>query len=149
MSAGRLVEAYAARELSPVEAVDAVAAEIERRDPDIGAFAALCLDRAREEARAAEAAYGGSGAAPRLLEGVPFAAKDVFDSEGVTTAYGSPMFAGHVPDRDAALVAAVRAAGGLLVGKTRTHEFAWGITTINEAMGSPRNPWDPSLVTGG
>jgi aspartyl-tRNA(Asn)/glutamyl-tRNA(Gln) amidotransferase subunit A len=59
------------------------------------------------------------------------------------------MFLDHVPEGDAAAVAAVRAAGGILVGKTQTHEFAWGITSVNQTMGSSRNPWDTSRITGG
>ena len=88
---------------------------------------------ARQQHRALVLDLGGE-ARPR--EGVPFAVKDLFDSEGVRTAYGSPMFAGHVPERDAEALARARAAGAILVGKTQTHEFAWGITSVNELMGS-------------
>jgi aspartyl-tRNA(Asn)/glutamyl-tRNA(Gln) amidotransferase subunit A len=85
----------------------------------------------------------------RTLEGIPFGAKDLFDSEGVRTAYGSPMFGAHVPARDAEAVRRARAAGAILVGKTQTHEFAWGITSVNPALGSARNPWMRERVSGG
>jgi len=145
LSAAELRAGYRAREFSPVEVVDALAARIERLNPSLGAFTALCLDRARAEAAAMDVASD-----DRPLAGVPFAAKDLFDSAGVRTTYGSAIFAGQVPDRDApALDAVRRGAGGILMGKTQTHEFAWGITSINESLGSSRNPWDPRRIPGG
>jgi aspartyl-tRNA(Asn)/glutamyl-tRNA(Gln) amidotransferase subunit A len=142
-----LLGEFASRRLSPVEVVDACAARIEAVDSRVGGFTALCLDRARTEARASEAAWGRGEARP--LEGIPFGVKDLYDSEGVRTAYGSPMFTDHVPARDAEAVSRAREAGALLVGKTQTHEFAWGITSVNEALGSARNPWSPDRVAGG
>ena len=88
-----------------MEVVDALAERIERLDPPLGAFNTLCLERAREEAVAAAAAYAG-GAEARPLEGVPFGVKDLFDTAEVRTTYGSLMFADHVPDRDAEAVGA-------------------------------------------
>jgi aspartyl-tRNA(Asn)/glutamyl-tRNA(Gln) amidotransferase subunit A len=138
---------FGARRLSPVEALDAVSARIDAVDAQVGGFTARCLERAREEARSAEAAWLSGD--QRALEGIPFAAKDLFDSEAVRTAYGSRMFESHVPDRDAEAVRRARAAGAILVGKTQTHEFAWGITSVNEEMGSARNPWALDRVSGG
>jgi aspartyl-tRNA(Asn)/glutamyl-tRNA(Gln) amidotransferase subunit A len=142
-----LIEAYTARRVSPVEVLEALAVRIEAVDSRIGGFTALCLDRAREEAVAAEAAWAHGRA--RALEGVPFGAKDLFDSEGVRTAYGSSMFATHVPKRDAEALHRARAAGAILVGKTQTHEFAWGITSVNARMGTAHNPWALERVSGG
>jgi len=147
LGADALLREFAARRLSPVEVLDALAARVEAVDGGLGGFTALCLERARAEARASEAAWTQGRA--RALEGVPFGVKDLFDSEGVRTAYGSPMFAAHVPERDAEAVRRARAAGAILVGKTQTHEFAWGITSVNEAMGSARNPWAPERFAGG
>ena len=144
LSAGELRAGYRAREFTPVEVVDALAARIERLNAGLGAFTTLCLDRARDEAAAVDPSKD-----DRPLAGIPFAAKDLFDTAGVRTTYGSAIFAHHVPERDAAAVAAVRNAGGLLVGKTQTHEFAWGITSINPSVGSSHNPWDPTRVPGG
>jgi len=147
LGVSELLAAYASRRLSPVEIVEAVAARIDAVDGPLGGFVALCLDRAREEARSAEALWGSGEARP--LEGIPFGVKDLFDTEGVRTAYGSAMFASHVPDRDAEAVRRARAAGAILVGKTQTHEFAWGITSVNARMGSARNPWARDRVSGG
>jgi aspartyl-tRNA(Asn)/glutamyl-tRNA(Gln) amidotransferase subunit A len=148
LSAEQLVAAYRARSLSPVEVLGALGERIERLDPPLGAFTTLCLERAREEAVAAEAAYR-SGTSVRPLEGVPFGVKDLFDTAEVRTTYGSPMFSDHVPERDAEAVRRVRAAGAILIGKTQTHEFAWGITSVNELMGTSHNPWAPGRISGG
>jgi aspartyl-tRNA(Asn)/glutamyl-tRNA(Gln) amidotransferase subunit A len=148
LTAGQLLAAYRARSLSPVEVLDALAERIERLDPELGAFTTLCLERARVEALAAEALYREGGEA-RPLEGVPFGVKDLFDTAEVRTTYGSPMFSDHVPERDAEAVRRVRAAGAILVGKTQTHEFAWGITSVNELMGTSRNPWATDRISGG
>ena len=146
LSAGELLAALRrARSLSPVEVVAELSAAIEA-DPH-GAFWATCLERAAEEARAAEAAWARGDARP--LEGVPIAVKDIFDTEGVETTYGSAMFRGHVPERDAEAVRRVRAAGAIVLGKTATHEFAWGFSSINDALGTVRNPRDPERVAGG
>jgi aspartyl-tRNA(Asn)/glutamyl-tRNA(Gln) amidotransferase subunit A len=140
LSALELLDGYASRDFAPVEVVDALAARIEAVEPELGAFTTLCLDRAREEALAEPKGP---------LGGVPFAVKDLFDSAGVRTTYGSPMFAEHVPAADATAVRLVREAGGILLGKTSTHEFAWGITSVNPRMGTPRNPWAPDRIPGG
>ena len=148
LSALDLLAAYRARTLSPVEVMDALLERIAALDGGLGAFTTLCAARAREEARASERAWT-SGAEQGPLAGVPFAVKDLFDTAGLRTTYGSPMFAANVPRKDAAAVRQVRAAGGVLVGKTQTHEFAWGITSVNELMGTSRNPWDPERISGG
>lgn len=148
LNAAELLELYRRQMLSPVEALDAFGARIEEFDRSLGAFTTLCLERAREEAVAAEAAYTRArGVGP--LTGLPFGVKDLFDSAGVRTTYGSPMFSEHVPADDAEAVRRVRAAGGILIGKTQTHEFAWGITSVNELMGTSRNPWAPTRISGG
>ena len=148
LGARELLDAFRARRLSPVEVFDAHAARIADVDGELGAFRALCLERAAAEAGRAEHAYR-DGGRPGPLEGLPFAAKDIFDTAGVPTGYGSAMFADHVPPADAAAVACLRAAGAILVGKTTTHEFAWGITSVNPQVGTPRNPIDPRRVAGG
>ena len=143
--AAELLARFRAREQSPVEVVGELSAAIDA-DPH-GAFWATCLERAAGEARAAEAAWARGEA--RALEGVPIAVKDIFDTEGVETTYGSAMFSGHVPARDAEAVRLVREAGAIVLGKTATHEFAWGFSSINDALGTVRNPRDPERVAGG
>lgn len=148
LGAAALLEAYRARTLSPVEVVDALFERISDFDSSLGAFNTLCLERARGEAAGAEAAYA-SGLEARPLEGVPIGVKDLFDTAGVRTTYGSPMFSAHVPADDAETVRRARAAGAIVMGKTQTHEFAWGVTSVNELMGTSRNPWAPDRISGG
>jgi aspartyl-tRNA(Asn)/glutamyl-tRNA(Gln) amidotransferase subunit A len=82
-------------------------------------------------------------------EGVRLAVKDLFDTAGLRTTYGSAVFADHVPDRTAEAVARLEAKGYANVGKTNLHEFAYGITGDNEHYGPVPNPLDPSRVSGG
>ena len=147
LSALELRARYLARELSPVEVLDDVAQRIAEREPELNAFITLTLDEAREQAVEAERAYGRDAARP--LEGIPLAVKDLFDTAGVRTTYGSKIFAGHVPEHDAEAVRLVKQAGALVVGKTLTHEFAWGITSRNPHFGACRNPHDIARVPGG
>jgi aspartyl-tRNA(Asn)/glutamyl-tRNA(Gln) amidotransferase subunit A len=128
--------------------VDALLTRIDAIGPPLGAFVTVCAERAREEARACERAYL-RGRAEGALAGVPFAVKDLFDSAQVRTTYGSTMFASHVPGADAAAVGRVRGEGAILLGKTQTHEFAWGVTSVNVRMGTSHNPWRPERVSGG
>jgi aspartyl-tRNA(Asn)/glutamyl-tRNA(Gln) amidotransferase subunit A len=144
LTAHALLDAYRDRSLSPVEVVDALAGRIADLDASLGAFQALCIDRAREEARRAEAAWRrGEPSAP--LCGIPLAVKDIFDSAGVETACGAAMLAGRVPEADAEAVRRARAAGAILIGKTTTHPFAWGLTMD----GRTRNPYELARTPGG
>jgi aspartyl-tRNA(Asn)/glutamyl-tRNA(Gln) amidotransferase subunit A len=148
LSARELASAFRAREASPVEALDAVAERIADVDAALGAFNTLCLERARSEAHAIERGFS-RGETLGALAGVPFGVKDIFDTEGVRTTYGSPMFAGHIPKADAEVVRRARRAGAVLVGKTQTHEFAWGISSVNTLLGTSRNPWATEHISGG
>jgi aspartyl-tRNA(Asn)/glutamyl-tRNA(Gln) amidotransferase subunit A len=140
ISAVELRAAFAARERSPVEELAAVNA-------DDGAFVTLTLESARAEAEEAERRYARGEARP--LEGLTLAVKDIFDTAGVVTANGSPVFAGHVPRTDAETVRRAREAGAIVVGKTLTHEFAWGITSVNPHYPPLGNPVDRTRVAGG
>jgi Asp-tRNA(Asn)/Glu-tRNA(Gln) amidotransferase A subunit family amidase len=90
-----------------------------------------------------------AGEEPGPLWGVPFSVKDVYDTAGVRTTYGSRIFRDHVPSRDAELVSRIRRAGGILVGKTNTPEFAIYIRTVNELQPETVNPWHLSRTPGG
>jgi aspartyl-tRNA(Asn)/glutamyl-tRNA(Gln) amidotransferase subunit A len=147
LTAGELLTAFRARDVSPVEALDAASEQIERVDDVLGAFTTLSLERARQEALDAEEAYRSGSAGP--LAGVPFGVKDLFDTEGTRTTYGSPMFGSHVPQADAEAVRRARLAGAVLVGKTQTHEFAWGISSVNTLLGTSHNPWATDRISGG
>jgi aspartyl-tRNA(Asn)/glutamyl-tRNA(Gln) amidotransferase subunit A len=87
--------------------------------------------------------------APGPLGGMPFAVKDLIATAGVRTTAGSAILKDWVPRRSAPVVRALRAAGGRMVGKTNTHEFAFGTTNDNPHFGATRNPWNLSLTTGG
>ena len=82
-------------------------------------------------------------------DGIPLAVKDLFDTAGLRTTYGSILFAGHVPDRSAEAVARLEAAGYATVGKTHLHEFAYGITSHNPHFGDVANPLAPDRMAGG
>jgi aspartyl-tRNA(Asn)/glutamyl-tRNA(Gln) amidotransferase subunit A len=148
LSARELLSLYASGDASPVEAIDEVAARSAEIDGRLGAFTTLCLERARAEASRCEEAYR-CGEAQGSLAGLSLGVKDLFDSEGVRTTYGSPMFADHVPTADAEALRRARTAGAIMVGKTQTHEFAWGISSVNELMGTSHNPWALDRVSGG
>ena len=127
----------------PVVTVEAALARIDELDAGIGAFVEVLADRARTDAAAL--ARDGRG----LLHGVPVAVKELFDVRSAMSAYGSLVCAGRRADADATVVERLHAAGAVVVGLTRSHEFGWGITTQHERRGSTRNPLDPGRVPGG
>jgi aspartyl-tRNA(Asn)/glutamyl-tRNA(Gln) amidotransferase subunit A len=148
LSTGELRASYERRELSPREAVAALIEHIERHDASIGAFTTPTFERALADAAdlTDELAAGESRGA---LHGVPVGIKELFDVGGAETTYGSPMLAGRIPQHDAEAVRRLRAAGCIVMGLTRSHEFGWGITTQNERLGSTVNPWSTDRVPGG
>lgn len=148
LSAAELRALFLARQVSPTELVAALRERIAAIEPIVNAFSALCLDEADASARAAERAYG-RGVAVRPLEGIPVAVKDFFDTAGVQTAVGSSILRGRIPSRDSEVVRRLRAAGALVIGKTATHEFGWGITTDSPHFGPTHNPWALDRVPGG
>jgi aspartyl-tRNA(Asn)/glutamyl-tRNA(Gln) amidotransferase subunit A len=130
-------------EVRSVELVERALERIAALDSELGAFVLVLGDQARAEAaeRDHERRQGRAGGA---LHGVPVAVKDLIDVEGVVTGAGSVKLAGNLAGRDAEVVARLRDAGAVVVGKTRTHEFAYGVTTPGTA-----NPWDPERTAGG
>lgn len=148
LSAIELRDKIASRELSPVEVLEAYLERIEALNPALNAITATCYERARTEAKAAEAAVrNGDELGP--LHGVPFGVKDLENTEGVLSTYGSPLFKDHIPTQDGVMVAWVRAAGAVMVGKTNTPEFGAGANTRNPVWGATGNPFDPMLTCGG
>jgi amidase len=147
-SARELRDLIASRELSAVEVLEAHLARIEEVNPRVNAIVTLVPERAL-----AEAAELDARAARReplgLLHGLPVAIKDLMDTAGIRTTYGSPIFADHVPDRDALIVGRLRAAGAVVVGKTNSPEFGAGSHTFNEVFGPTRNPYDLGRSVGG
>jgi aspartyl-tRNA(Asn)/glutamyl-tRNA(Gln) amidotransferase subunit A len=147
LSLGQLVAGYRARAFTPIEAVECLADLIQAVDGELNAFAHICLDDARSRARDATRRLTRGHLRP--VEGVPFAVKDLLDTAGVPTECGSRLCAGRVPERDAAAVARLTRAGAILIGKTTTHEFGWGITTTSEGGRPTRNPWSLDRIAGG
>ena len=88
-------------------------------------------------------------ARPGPLAGVRFATKDLIQTAGVRTTAGSLILKDWIPDTSAPIVRALEAAGAVNVGKTNTHEFAFGTTSDNPHYGATKNPWNPQLTTGG
>lgn len=136
------------RELSPVAVTRAVLARIEALQPTLNAYYTVTAASALAKARAVEGALA-RGEDPGPLAGVPVALKDLFETAGVRTTAGSAVLRDHVPAQDGVVVSRLRAAGAVLVGKTATHEFAFGATTDNPHYGPTRNPWHPECVPGG
>lgn len=136
------------KEISPVEVVKTFIRRIEALNPKINAFCTSTFDTALDEARRAEqAAMRGDPLGP--LHGVPYAVKDLIYTKGVRTMRGSKIYEHFVPDEDAPLVERLRAAGGVMMGKTTTPEFGHKGMTDSPVTGITRNPWNLDLIPGG
>ena len=147
LPAHELARRVRAREVSPVEVLDACMGQVERHNGQINAVVTL-NPKARDEAAALERRIAaGEDVGP--LAGVPVGIKDVTEVAGVRTTYGSPLFTDFVPDEDALVVERLRAAGAVILGKTNTPEFAAGGNTFNPVFGRTRNPWNPERSAGG
>jgi len=136
------------KELSPVELVDAYLDRIDRLDGGINAFVLVRAEEGRAEARRAADLAARGGDLPPLL-GVPIPIKDLFDTAGIRTTYGSRAYADHVPEEDAATVRRLKAAGCIVIGKTNTSEFGQIPASDSLLHGLCRNPWEASLTSGG
>ncbi|MEM1658141.1 MAG: amidase [Candidatus Jordarchaeales archaeon] len=147
MSAVELSRAIAAREISPVDVVEAVLERIHKCNPKINAVVTLLEDEARQEARRAE--EEARRGVRRPLLGVPVTVKDNIMTKGVRTTYGSKMFENFVPREDAILVERLKRAGAIIVGKTNLPEFGLIPITDNPVFGVTRNPWDLERTPGG
>ncbi len=136
-------EAIAAGALSPLELTDACLARARRLEPRLQAFTHIDESGARRRAEAAtDELAGGTGAGP--LHGIPLAIKDLIDVAGLPTTASSRVLAGNVATTDATVVGRLRAGGAVLIGKTNTQEFAYGVVTA-----PTRNPWDTARIPGG
>ena len=138
--ASRLIER---RKLSPVELTEAYLARIEAFDHLLDSFVTLTADRARTEAKAAEAAIRATGPISRL-HGIPYCLKDIFETAGIRTTAMSKLLAKNVPTQDSFCQEKLVAAGGVLLGKTATWEFAHGGPSWDVLFPPARNPWNPA-----
>src|SRR5215213_8223846 len=149
LPATELAAKIRAREISPVEAVDAVLARIEALNPALNAFCFLHADEARAQARAAEAAVlrGDDDLGP--LHGVPVSVKDNVPIQGKPLTYGSRLLRDNIAVETSPIGERIIASGAIIVGRTNTPEYAWRGSTDNRLFGETRNPWDRSRTAGG
>ncbi len=137
-----------ARALSPVELTRALIARIEALDPQLHAYLLPTPDLALAQARAAEAEIM-AGGYRGPMHGIPFGLKDIFSTAGIRTTGHSRSAMDHVPSHDATTVQKLYAAGGVLLGKLATHEFAHGGPSFDLPWPPARNPWNTAHITGG
>ena len=141
LTAGAVADALAAEELTSEELVETLLVRIDRLEPRLDAFIDVYADEARVAARAADGARR-AGKAQGRFHGVPIALKDIIDLEGRITTGGSKVWESRVSPVTATLARRLMDAGLIVIGKTRTVEFAMGAWGTNQHMGTPWNPWD-------
>ncbi len=146
LSATELANLLKSGEVSPVDATEAYLSRIEQVDPSLNSYITVTAERARAEARQAEAEIA-AGQYRGPLHGVPVAVKDQFCTEGVLTTGGSSILGEYAPDYDATVMARLKEAGAVLLGKLNMSEFAMG-DAFHHPYGRPRNPWDLSRNPG-
>jgi len=148
MSVVDMANAVKTRKISPVELVSNILALIEKLNPKVNAYCTLAAENARKKAIEAEnAVLRQDKLGP--LHGVPVSIKDLIDTEGIRTTYGSKVYENFIPTQSAIVVQRLEAAGAIVVGKTNTPEFGWTGTTYNKIFGKTRNPWDLNRTSGG
>lgn len=148
LSATRLAQLLTSRQVSAHEVVTDHLVQIEATNPLVNAIVTLDADRALARAAWCDDVIVKSGPVGPL-HGIPIAHKDLQDTAGLRTTYGSPIYEHHVPSRDSLLVQRAKAAGAICVGKTNTPEFGTGSHTYNAVFGVTRNPWSTTYSAGG
>jgi amidase len=147
-SARQLAAMLKARKLSARELLDVHLKQIAMVNPKVNAVVTLVEEQAR-----AQAARCDEAAARRrslgVLHGLPVVHKDLQDTKGIRTTYGSPLFKDHVPEQDTLLIERIKAAGAVTMGKTNTPEFGAGSQTFNRVFGATKNPHNLSRTCGG
>ena len=141
------------RKLSPVELTKLMLARIERLNPKLNAYITVTAELALAQAKKAEselfAPRGRKGQRDRgPLHGIPISLKDNIYTEGVRTTAGSKILKDFIPQHDARVVAQLKEAGAIILGKTNMHEFAYGVTSNNPHYGPVHNPWDLARISG-
>ena len=148
MTAVELATLIRKKKISAREVMDAHLKQIERVNPKVNAIVTLVAEKARENARKADEMQA-RGATLGPLHGLPVAHKDLVETAGIRTTFGSPIFKDNVPTEDAILVERIRDAGAIAIGKTNTPEFGAGSQTFNTVFGSTKNPYDLTKTCGG
>ena len=149
LTATELTRRIRAKDLSVREVIEAHLAQIERVNPKVNAIVTHSdLTEVMDQADAADAALArGEDVGP--LHGLPVAHKDLVETKGIRTTYGSPIFKDFVPEHDALIVERLKRAGAITIGKTNTPEFGAGSQTYNEVFGETLNPYDITKTCGG
>ena len=148
MTAVELAQRIRSKDVSCVEVMQAHLAQIDRVNPKVNAIVTYHPKQALEGAKAADDTLQRDNDVS-VLHGLPVAHKDLVDTAGVRTTYGSPIFAEHIPQQDMLLVERLKQAGAISVGKTNTPEFGAGSQTFNEVFGATLNPYDLTKTCGG
>ncbi|MDM0066729.1 amidase [Variovorax sp. J31P207] len=143
----RALEALAGRHLTVSALIGQALDAAQASKRDVGAFAAIDRDGALSAAAESERRYAAGRQRP--LEGLPIGVKDLIDTQGIDTSYGSAAYLGHRPSSDADILSALIEQGAIPIGKTRSHEFAWGVTTASATFGDTLNPLDRTRIPGG
>jgi aspartyl-tRNA(Asn)/glutamyl-tRNA(Gln) amidotransferase subunit A len=149
LSATELAALIRRKKVSPVEVVDAVLDRVTALNPRLNAFVTLTDEAARRAAKSAERALTRRSVTLPPLHGVPFSVKDLVITKGVRTTFGTPLYRDNVPTEDAPMVERLKAAGGIMLGKTNTPAFGWIGATHNLVFGITRNPWNLARTPGG
>ena len=148
LTATELAQKIRAGEISAVETMEAHLAQIEKVNPQVNAIVTLLPEMAMEAAnKADEKLARGEEVGP--LHGLPVAHKDLVQTKGIRTTFGSLVYQDFIPEEDALLVERLREAGVILLGKTNTPEFGAGSQTFNKVFGVTKNPYDLSKTRGG
>jgi aspartyl-tRNA(Asn)/glutamyl-tRNA(Gln) amidotransferase subunit A len=147
LSLRRALDALAARRTTATALTKQALDRAEACRKTLNAFSVIDWDRALKAAADSDRHY--AEGKPRQLEGLPVGVKDLIDTKGIETRYGSAAYLGHVPCCDADVVKRLTERGAIVIGKTTTHEFAWGVTTASTAFGDTLNPLDRTRIPGG
>jgi amidase len=148
LTAVELAEKIRAREVSAKEVMEIHLNQIERVNPKVNAIVTYLPEQAMEGASAADEMLA-RGDAVGPLHGLPIAHKDLVETKGILTTYGSPIYKDNVPDQDALIVERLKKAGAVTIGKTNVPEFGAGSQTFNEVFGETLNPYDLGRTCGG
>lgn len=148
LTATQIAQHIRSKQLSCTEVMQAHLSQIYRINPAVNAIVTYHPEQALEAAKTADTAIA-NGDPIGALHGLPTAHKDLTDTAGVRTTYGSPIYANHIPKQDALIVERLKNAGAISVGKTNTPEFGAGSQTFNPVFGATLNPYDLSKTCGG
>src|SRR6201987_1977958 len=148
MSAIEMARLIHTKKLSAREALDAHLKQIERVNPRVNAIVTLVAEMAAESAAKADEMQAHKGTLGPL-HGLPVAHKDLLETRGIRTTFGSPLYKDYVPTEDDIVVDRMRRAGAITIGKTNTPEFGSGSQTFNKVFGATHNPYDLTKTCGG